>query len=120
MIRKFFKWIFKNELQQLQAQINRTKEATSSYEAQEKIIKNILQNIDVSVDVHEYCRHSNSWAVISLQGQKTDYIKFVDLGNSNIREIGLFLRGFERHANIKVDASPHTTGFLRISRNKTF
>ncbi len=115
--RKFFKWVFKAELNQLEIQIQKTNDATANYESQEKRIKNVLQNvlknIDVSVDVHE---HSPSWAVVSLQGQKTDYIKFIDLGNSEIRHIAEFLRRYERDANtnIKIDASPNISQFLRI------
>ncbi|PKQ69373.1 hypothetical protein BZG01_00095 [Labilibaculum manganireducens] len=114
MLRKLFKWIFKDELQQLEAQIKIAKEAVLNYESQEKRIKNVLQNIDVSVDVHEYHKYSPSWACISLQGVKSDYIKFIDLKDADIHHISSFLRRYERDLNIKVDASPHASGFLRI------
>ncbi len=106
MIRKFFKWIFKQELEELNSQIQKTKEAHAVY-------KNVLQNIDVSVDVHEHHRYSRSWAVISLQGSRADYLKFVDLGDSEIRDIQRFLRNFERS---KIDASPQATAYLRVGR----
>ena len=61
-----------------------------------------MGNIDVSVDVHH---RSGSWAVVSLQGTKTDYIKFIDLGNRDMMEIARFLRQYDR-ANVKLDASP--------------
>jgi len=109
MIKRFFKWIFKSELLELQKQINHTKEATKKYSEQELKIDNLLGNIDVSVDVHQY---SKSWAVISIQGKKTDYIKFVDLGESEIRDIQMFLRNFDRR---KIDASPIASRFLRIN-----
>jgi hypothetical protein len=54
------------------------------------------QLLNISVDVHE---HSNSWAVICVNG-KCDYVKFVDLGQSNIREISRFLRQFEKSNKI--------------------
>jgi len=38
----------------------------------------------VAVDIHE---RSPSWAVISIQGRKADYVKFIDLPDHNIREI---------------------------------
>ena len=117
MIRKFFKWIFKSELQELNLQIQKTKEATASFESYQNSLKNVLQNIDVSVDVHEYHRYSKSWAVISLQGSKTDYLKFIDLGDADIRHIQQFLRQFERNANVKIDASPNASQFLRVSRH---
>ena len=118
MIRKLFKWIFKAELQELNSQIQRTKEATAKYEYYQKALENVLKNIDVSIDVHEYHRRSNSWAVISVQGRKTDYIKFVDLKDSDAKEIQMFMRQFERNANIKIDASPNASEFLRISRDR--
>jgi hypothetical protein len=117
MIRKFFKWIFKSELQKLNLQIQKTKEATLIFESYQKSLKNVLQNIDVSVDVHEYHRYSKSWAVISLQGSKTNYLKFIDLGDAEIRHIQQFLRQFENNINIKIDASPNTSKFLKIDNN---
>ena len=109
MIKRFFKWIFKSELLELQKQINYAKEATKKYSEQELKINNLLGNIDVSVDVHQY---SKSWAVISIQGKKTDYIKFVDLGEAEIVDIQRFLRNFDRS---KIDASPIASRFLRIN-----
>lgn len=117
MIRNFFKWIFKSELQELNLQIQKTKEATAIFESYQKSLKNVLQNIDVSVDVHEYHRYSKNWAVISLQGSKTDFLKFIDLGDADIRHIQQFLRQFERNANIKIDASPNASKFLMVSRH---
>ena len=75
-----------------------------------KELSSILDSIDVSVDVHE---HSRSWACISLQGTKQDYIKFVDLGDSQIREISNFLRRYEGSNNIKIDAHPSTSMILK-------
>jgi len=118
MIHKLFKWIFKAELQELNSQIQRTKEATANYERYQKTLDNVLKNIDVSIDVHEYHRRSNSWAVVSIQGKKTDYIKFIDLKDSDIREIQMFMRQFERNANIKIDASPNASEFLRITHDR--
>lgn len=116
MIHKFFKWIFKSELQELNSQIQKTKEATSKLENYQKSLKNVLENIDVSVDIHEYHRYTKSWAVISLQGQKSDYLKFIDLGDADIKHIQEFLKQFERNINVKVDASPNASQFLRVAR----
>ena len=128
MIRKLFNWIFKSELDKLQKAIDtaenrsfRAEKLGAELEWQKKAFQSILDGIDVSVDVHEYDhRYSPSWAVISLQGQKTDYIKFVELGQSEINEIAKFLRNFERNSNIKVDASPMASQFLRVPRSKRF
>ncbi len=116
MLKKIFKWIFKAELQQLETEVRKAKEAVLNCEAMDKRIRSLLSNIDVSVDVHESRTYSRSWAVISLQGQKADYIKFFDLGDNDIREIQKFLRMFERDINIKIDATPQVSGFLRIKR----
>jgi len=80
-------------------------------------LEELYKNLDISVDVHEH-KFSNSWAVISIQGKKTDYIKFIDLGNSEIREIAQFLRRLEKVRNIKVDASPLASPLLRIEKDK--
>lgn len=122
MIRKLFNWIFKAELDKLASEILRAKNIADKMEAQYRVFNKVLAGIDVSVDVHEHDhRYSPSWAVISLQGQRADYIKFVELGQSDINEISRFLRNFERAAiNIKVDASPHASQFLRIPRSKYF
>lgn len=123
MIKKLFKWIFKIELVDLQEHVQKLKDTTAEYKIQSKKlkaasdeyeklskkIKNLLGNIDISVDVHQY---SPSWAVVSIQGEKSDYIKFVDLGKAEIREIQKFLEKFDR---AKVDASPHITPYLRFS-----
>lgn len=123
LMRKFFFWIFKNQLEELELQIKVCKNTQSNLNLRLDRIKqieskfiNVLKNIDISVDVHEY-QYSPSWAVISLQGQKSDYIKFVDLGSSGIREISEFLRKYERSYNIKVDASPNASQFLRIKKH---
>jgi hypothetical protein len=105
VLRKIFKWIFREELIEL-------KTTTEITKAQGKIIKSLLGNIDVSVDVHQY---APSWAVISMQGEKADYIKFIDLGRAEIREIQKFLRQFERS---KIDSAPHfTKEFWKIDHN---
>ena len=121
MIRKFFKWVFKSELETLNVQIQKANDAAKTCDSYTTHIKNILSNIDVSVDVHEYDhRYSPSWAVISLQGHNTDYIKFVDLGERNIQEISSFLHQYERARSIKIDASPHTSQFMRVPRSKRY
>ena len=86
----------------LKGLIHRQKCATQEAEVRAERIRELLGNIDVSVDVHQ---RSGSWAVVSLQGGKTDYIKFVDLDQRSIREIAFFLRQFDRK-NVKIDANP--------------
>lgn len=101
IIRKAFSWIFKDQLEEVQKALHQANKLNNLLQAEVSKVQNILQNIDVSVDVHHY---SPSWAVISIQGQESDYIKFIDLGKRDIMEIGRFLRQFERG---KIDAHPY-------------
>lgn len=117
LINKLFFWVFMEDLNKMMKVIGDCQIIVNSLSKQEQSFNKILSGIDISVDVHEY-NYSPSWAVISLQGQKSDYIKFIDLGDMEIREIGKFLRKFERGSNIKVDASPLATDFLKISSDK--
>ena len=109
LLRKLFFWLFKEDFERmnklesdLKGLIHRQKSATQEAEVHAARIKQLMGNIDVSVDVHH---RSGSWAVVSLQGGKTDYIKFVDIDQRSIREISAFLRQFDRQ-NVKIDANP--------------
>lgn len=118
LIKKAFNWFFKAELDKLNSEITTANYTLNKLKQQQEKFEELLMGIDVSVDVHDY-KYSPSWAVISLQGKHTDYIKFVDLGDSDIREISKFLRNFEKDANIKIDAYPTTSDFLKIThKNK--
>lgn len=110
LIRKFFKWVFKEEVKRLNQTQTGWEFALNRCLDKERKLDNILKNIDVSVDVHH---HSPSWAVISIQGEKSDYIKFVDLGKSEIKDIQNFLRHFDRR---KVDASPGESKYFKIDK----
>lgn len=113
-LKKFIKdWLFKEELKELSSLSKKVKSLESE-------LNTILDGLDVSVDVHEYdTRRSPSWAVISLQGKNTSFIKFVDLGDRNIQEISSFLRAYERRANIKIDANPQATRFIKAEINQS-
>ena len=107
ILKNFFRRIFKEELLELEKQILNT-------ESLNKDLTKITKNFEVSVDVGF---QSRSWAVISLQGERSDFIKFVDLGYKDINEISRFLRQFDR---IKVDASPQQTAFLKFLGKKHY
>ena len=62
-------------------------------------LKNTVGNIDVAVDIH---MKSSSWAIICIQGKKSDFIKFVDFGQREIIEISNYLRRFEKQ-NVRLD-----------------
>lgn len=92
LFKLLFEWALKEELAEMR-------------EVQ-KNLKTILGNTDISVDVHY---NSPSWAVISIQGEKRDYIKFINLGKKDLMEIKTYLRNFERS---KVDCSPYDEPFF--------
>ncbi len=73
--------------------------------------KQFLEVVDVSVDVHQYGR---SWACISIQGRRDDFVKFVDLRDSEIREIQRFLHQFSRKGRT-IDAPREMNRFLKFS-----
>lgn len=124
LIKTLFRWIFREELNEMKIEIGKVSRTKRHYEylknshqtlynQQQEVIKSLedtVGDINVSVDVHK-TPHSNSWAVISIQG-KHNYIKFIDMGQSEVREIKSFLRQFERR-NVTIDASPQTTHFLK-------
>lgn len=113
-LKKLFNWIFEEELSELKKERESAhqqsliaKDVLEKARQKAKDINHLLGNLDVSVDVHKY---SSSWAVVSLQGKKTDYIKFINLGESQMREIAQFLSHFDRS---KIDANPLETKMLR-------
>lgn len=112
-IKKFIQNILSlnSKITDIENQIKKAKEINALNTQLNQKLANLLQNIDVSVDVHE---HSRSWAVISIQGHNTDYIKFIDLGQADAQHIQHFIRQFDR--NVKIDASPTASKFLAINR----
>lgn len=105
-LQNLLRWAFKAELEKLEKQIHQNN-------IQKERIDNLLGNLDVSVDVH---RRASSWAVISIQGERSDFIKFFNLGRSDINEIHRFLSRFDRN---KVDAEPQIYNMLKF-RNSRF
>lgn len=107
-------WLFSAELSKIESALRQCERERKLLTEQAERVKNLLSNLDISVDLHHY---SPSWAIISLQGQKTDYIKFVQLDDRTIMDIERMLRQFERS---KVDCSPMEHRFFYESRNKLF
>jgi len=120
MIKKLFRWIFATEIKSLETTVaiceNQTRlanEAISTVKAQEARIKAVFGNIECSMDTH--IKYGKNWAVISIEGQETDYIKFVSFPKENLKQLQDFLSNFDRS---KIDAAPNTTGFIRIERKR--
>lgn len=114
-IKRLFDWVFEDELKILKGKIASTDKAIERLNVYEHNLKKVLQSIDVSVDVHESRHFSDSWAVVSIQGKRSDFIKFVNLREHDAVEIERFLRNFDRDTKVKIDASPSTTGWLKAS-----
>lgn len=60
--------------------------------------------VGVDVSIQE-SKMSPSWAVICINGSK-DYVRFVELPAGEIREVGKFLRQFER-SRYAIDCPPN-------------
>lgn len=136
MIKKLLLWILRDEyINILEDHIKMKEHLSGLYEcvrnlqADNKHLKNLLiqsqkenstakqvydrmfENTDVTVDVDMSSRYGrgDSWAIISIQGEREDFVRFVDLSRHHIQEISHFLRQFRRG---KVDAEPRTRNFL--------
>lgn len=92
------KWLIGNDLDKLERII---KEQQNIIHGQ----RQLLNNVGVAADIHISNKgYSRSWAVINIQG-KRDFVKFVDLGEKDIREIQNFLRNFDKQ-RVNADVPP--------------
>lgn len=125
---KLKNWLFKKELNDLQELkdkydilIKSTERAnTMANEAQEMHHKSqvlledchkLMNSIcDVGVDVG-FNSTDHSWAVICVHG-KIDYVKFVDMHQSDIRTIVEFLKHF-KYSNMVTDSPLVHQGYLK-------
>lgn len=111
-----FKFLFRSELKEINNKMERLLRLEEDLEIKMQKLEALHLEINASVDVHQY-KASKSWAVISLQGRKADFVKFIDLGDSEIYAISKFLRQYERGL-ITIDAAPSVSHFLRFQLNK--
>lgn len=95
LLRKLFLWLFKEEFEELQSNLDYIKEVVGDKKA------------SCSLDYH---MQSPSWAVISLAGRSRTYLKFIHLSNNNCKEILEYLKQFE---DINIDATPQITQFMK-------
>lgn len=119
---KLKNWLFKEELDEIKNRLEitekETQEIKESYDYCLKTLRQCYDKMaetigahDKSRDLLEDCRKfmnsvcdigtdvgfkysDHSWAVICVHG-KMDYVKFVDMNQSDIREIASFLKRFE-------------------------
>jgi hypothetical protein len=85
-----------------------------------KIIREELEDIfckhgEIAIDHHT---KQNSWAVVKLDtGEKSCYLKFIDLGHADLLEISRYLSKFERS---HIDSMPMVeTMFNEMGDQKT-
>ncbi len=94
LLRKFFMWLFKQEFEELQNNLDYIKEVVGDKHA------------SCSLDYH---MQSPSWAVINLHGRGRTYLKFIKLTNNDCKHILEYLKQFEE---INIDATPNVTKFM--------
>lgn len=124
LLKKIIRWALSDEI----AQLNKLTRELDFLGTDTKVklenltheVSKINDLIDVSASIERGSRHG-SWAVISIEGRDNDFIRFVDLGNSELCEIQRFLSQFDKK---NIDAHPADRRFLRDlkfrSRNKNF
>lgn len=89
--------VFKEELSSIKFMKLQCKNTLNEVNEMKSLHQRIT-NVGVDVDYHG----KNSWAVVCIDGHP-EYVKFVDLKESEARDIENFLRRFER-SNIVVDS----------------
>lgn len=99
LIKRFAEWVLKDEIDALTTEMNNLTKKVNE-------LKKIYNGLDVGVDVHH---NEHSWAVIKLNSKEKDLVKFIDLGDADLKTIACFLAQFERPA---IDASPMGRRFL--------
>lgn len=114
-LKMLIKWVLKEELDKIRLEISavdwKANAAISRVGNTDKRVDFFYSLLDVGVDVHTLPKY-NSWAVVCLQG-KTDYVKFINLGDADIKEISKFLSGFGRQNRHAIDAEPFLAKTIR-------
>ncbi|WP_236354801.1 hypothetical protein [Konateibacter massiliensis] len=85
-----------------------TEECEKAYEIVSDCQKMMNEICDVGVDV-DFRDNYHSWAVVCIHG-KMDFMKFVPLNHSDVREVARFLKQFEYSKRV-VD-SPFSYGMI--------
>jgi hypothetical protein len=113
LIKKFFIWLFKEELNEINHINSETKKQLKEFKRINIAMERIMKSMDVGLNVEYAPKYSKSWCVFSIQGEKEDFIKFMDLGDKELIELRKIIKQFEG-TNIKIDAIPQTSRFLKI------
>ncbi len=105
----FFEWAFSDELsnmrttceqqqkttQQMQKEIEDLRILQNQLIVYRRRMETLLGSISISANLP---KKSENWAVISIQGEKIDYVKFVALPKNDMIAISQFLAQFDQRA----------------------
>lgn len=105
----FFEWAFSDELynmrttceqqqkttQQMQKEIEDLRILQNQLTVYRRKMETLLGSISISTNLP---KKSENWAVISIQGEKIDYVKFVALPKNDMIAISQFLAQFDQRA----------------------
>ena len=105
----FFEWAFSDELANMRTTCDRQQRTTSQMQKEiedlrilqnqlniyEKKLKSLMGSISVSANLP---KKAENWAVISIQGEQIDYVKFIALPKNDMIAISQFLAQFQSHA----------------------
>lgn len=105
----FLEWAFSEEFNNMRTTCEQQQRTTTQMQKEiedlrilqnqlgiyEKKLKSLLGSISVSANLP---KKAENWAVISIQGEKIDYVKFIALPKSDMIAISRFLAQFQDHA----------------------
>lgn len=125
MIKALFRWIFKDQFkaieqltttleQEIKANRSKSSELEQQVKHQLTQLHRILGTTDISVD-YSVNVYNKNWAVISIQGERSDFIRFIDLDRKDIEEINRYLKHFDIK-NRKIDAAPYIVDHIKSNR----
>lgn len=105
----FLEWAFSEEFDNMRTTCEQQQRTTTQMQKEiedlrilqnqlgiyEKKLKSLLGTISVSANLP---KKAENWAVISIQGEKIDYVKFIALPKNDMIAISRFLAQFQDHA----------------------
>ena len=105
----FLEWAFSEEFDNMRTTCEQQQRTTTQMQREiedlrilqnqlgiyEKKLKSLLGSISVSANLP---KKAENWAVISIQGEKIDYVKFIALPKNDMIAISRFLAQFQSHA----------------------
>lgn len=106
-IKSLVRWALSDEIVKMESRLQRN---ITLHERISREFDNIRNEFKVGVDVD----YHGSWAVVCLEGEKHDYIKFLNLNKRDAREISNFLNQFNRK-NVRIDTPIQFGNFIKMN-----